>query len=109
MKRICLLSEIIAAAGANIEIIGEFIDRECTGDDRHSMFDPIEIPESISDHADRLLSPEAEKEFGAEQMDELEECREQAIEAKKVTDYMIAEGIDYFHDDLVCYPPEDGD
>jgi hypothetical protein len=108
MKRIHLLSEICTAAGADIEIVREFVARECTGEDRHSLFGPIEIPSAIADHADELLDPEND-DFpdDPENQELLSELRRMATVAKKATDFMTAEGIDYFHDDLVCFAEED--
>jgi len=106
MKTIRLLSEIAAAAGADIEMLREFITNQCTGDDRHSQFSILEIPVSISDTAEFFLSHHAEDPQEGIDQEQLIALREQATEAMKITNYMATENIDLFHDDIVCYPTD---
>ena len=103
MKRINLLSEIASAANADLELLTQFISDECTSDDRHSMFGPVEPPEAIGIHAYIILETDLSSTIDADQIIAL---REQATEARKVTEYMTREGIDLFLDDLVCYPED---
>lgn len=96
MKRIHLLSEIATAAGADLEKLTEFLDRECNADDSHNPFRPLEPPDTLERPAAWVLD-----EGGDLNGEELEVVSALAAEGRKVAAFMVAENIDFFHDDLV--------